>query len=257
MNDVTLAPHRDAAHCLVCGQRFLRLRTSRLTCSDRCRQQRSRKLRAATPELPVGRFDLIYADPPWHVRCWAETPAAGGRRLPYQYMDLPAICRLPVAQFAAADSVLAIWVDSADIDATRRVVEAWGFGETYEGLVWIKVSRSGKPKIGLGHSTRKNTESLWLAKRGKGLVRQDAGVAQGFVDTPAAEVIIAQRRDHSRKPDEAYRALERLYGDVRRLELFSRRARPGWERWGNQLLPADAEPMLPFAPDALPQELLI
>ena len=70
------------------------------------------------------------------------------------------------------------------------------------------------------------------------------GVAQGFV-TEEPEVIIARRREHSRKPDEAYLALEWLYGDERRLELFGRRARPGWERWGNQLLAPDAQAMLP------------
>ena len=76
---------------------------------------------------------------------------------------------------------------------------------------------------------------MWLAKRGKGLVRADKGVAQGFV-APDPMVIAARRRQHSRKPDEAYAALERLYGDVRRLELFGRWARKDWTLWGNQLL---------------------
>jgi N6-adenosine-specific RNA methylase IME4 len=84
------------------------------------------------------------------------------------------------------------------------------------------------------------------------------GVAQGFVDDapegPTVDVT-ARRRGHSRKPDEAYVALERLYGDVRRLELFSRRARAGWTRWGNELLAPDSQPMLPFAADELSEEL--
>jgi N6-adenosine-specific RNA methylase IME4 len=153
-------------------------------------------------------------------------------------MDLAAICRLPVVQLAAADSVLAIWVNGAEVEATLRVVKAWGFGNPYEGLVWIKLSKAAEPSIGMGHSTRKNTESLWLAKRGKGLVRADMGVAQGFVDDApdGPMVVTARRRGHSRKPDAAYTALERLYGDVRRLELFGRRARKDWTLWGNQLL---------------------
>jgi N6-adenosine-specific RNA methylase IME4 len=210
-------------------------------------------LRATTPPLPTGPFDLIYADPPWHVRCWGKAPEAGGRHLPYAHMDLPAICRLPIARLAAAHSVLAIWVNSAEIDATLRVVEAWGFHDAHEALIWIKVSRAGKPHIGLGHTTRKNTETVWFAKGGQGLVRTDKSVAQGFIAEP--EPIIARRREHSRKPAEAYVALERLYGDVRRLELFGRRERPGWERWGNELLPPDAEPMLPFGTDEFAQEL--
>jgi N6-adenosine-specific RNA methylase IME4 len=202
-------------------------------------------LRAATPPLPGGPFDLIYADPPWLFRDWSWEGT--GRKLPYAPMDLAAICRLPVAAVAAPDSVLAIWVNDAEPAQTLRVIEAWGFGPANGGLVWVKVSRAGVPSMGLGHSTRKDTEQLWLAKRGNGLLRADKGVAQ---------TIIAQRREHSRKPDEAYHRLERLYGEARRLELFGRRERPGWSHWGNQLL-FDEAPRLPFDAGELDEVLTI
>jgi N6-adenosine-specific RNA methylase IME4 len=48
-------------------------------------------------------------------------------------------------------------------------------------------------------------------------------------------VIEARRRAHSEKPDEAYAALERLFGNVRRLDMYSRQRRPGWTSWGNDL----------------------
>lgn len=44
----------------------------------------------------------------------------------------------------------------------------------------------------------------------------------------------------SRKPDEAAEALERLFGPVRRLELFARCRRSGWDAWGNELPLDDA-----------------
>ena len=41
-----------------------------------------------------------------------------------------------------------------------------------------------------------------------------------------------------------HEALERLYGpDVRRLELFGRRAMPGWTVWGNQVADSDMLPL--------------
>jgi len=163
-------------------------------------------------------------------------------------MDLSAICRLPVARIAAPDSILAVWVNDAAPAETLRGIEAWGLGTRHGGFVWTKVSKAGKPSIGLGHTTRKDSEQMWLAKRGDGLIRVDKGVSQ---------TIVSQRREHSRKPDEAYTRLERLYGDVSRIELFSRRERPGWSRWGNELLPPDAEPMLPFADDELREELAV
>ena len=167
----------------------------------------------------------------------------------YADMDLSAICRLPIAKLAAPDSQLAIWVFGAEPEQTLRIIHSWGFNDAHEGFVWVKVAKStARPYPGLGHTTRKDTESLWLARRGNGLPRHDKGVGQ---------TIVAQRREHSRKPDEVYLALERLYGDVRRIELFSRRERTGWTRWGNELLPRDAEPKLPFAEGELREELAV
>jgi len=47
--------------------------------------------------------------------------------------------------------------------------------------------------------------------------------------------IIAPVREHSRKPDEQYEKIERLYPNARKLELFARRRRPGWDVFGNQV----------------------
>ena len=41
-------------------------------------------------------------------------------------------------------------------------------------------------------------------------------------------------REYSRKPEEAYPAAELLMPDARRLELFSRTNRPGWDHFGNE-----------------------
>jgi N6-adenosine-specific RNA methylase IME4 len=221
-------------------------RSTRLTCSDACRQRRSRRLRASTPEFPTGEFDLILADPPLSNSVFRAASPANARIVPYATMDLAAICRLPIAKLAAPDSVLAIWVDGSSVETTLQVIQSWGFMRTLEGFMWVKLDKTGSPGFGLGQSTRKGAENLWIARRGRGLTRQDKGVAQ---------VIAAQRREHSRKPDDAYVGLERLYGDVRRIELFARRARPGWERWGNELLPSDPEPSLPFIAEQMFEEL--
>jgi N6-adenosine-specific RNA methylase IME4 len=46
-------------------------------------------------------------------------------------------------------------------------------------------------------------------------------------------LIVAPRREHSRKPDEAYRRVERLVAGPY-FELFSRTTRPNWRAWGNE-----------------------
>src|SRR5947199_286743 len=45
------------------------------------------------------------------------------------------------------------------------------------------------------------------------------------------KLIVAPRREHSRKPDEAYERIEALC-EGPYLEMFARFARQGWDRWG-------------------------
>ena len=52
-------------------------------------------------------------------------------------------------------------------------------------------------------------------------------------------MIDSPRREHSRKPDEAYELIERMYPDLPKIELFARSAREGWASWGNQAPVAD------------------
>jgi N6-adenosine-specific RNA methylase IME4 len=52
---------------------------------------------------------------------------------------------------------------------------------------------------------------------------------------------MAERREHSRKPDEVYELLEQLFGPARRIELFARQRRAGWVSWGNQLPEMDTD----------------
>lgn len=83
-----------------------------------------------------------------------------------------------------------------------------------------------------GNHTRANTEDLLIATRGAGLERKHAGIKQ---------VVYSPLGAHSEKPWEVRHRLELLYGDVPRIELFSRSAAPGWHHWGNQAESPDVE----------------
>jgi N6-adenosine-specific RNA methylase IME4 len=76
---------------------------------------------------------------------------------------------------------------------------------------------------GMGYTTRKNAELCLLARRGSPKrLRKDIH-----------ELIIAPRREHSRKPAEARARIEQ-YAEGPCLEMFAREAAPGWMAWGNQ-----------------------
>jgi N6-adenosine-specific RNA methylase IME4 len=110
---------------------------------------------------------------------------------------------------------------------SREVIEAWGFAYKTGGFEWVKTNADGSLFMGMGYHTRSNSEPCLLATRGRGLDRLARDVRQA---------ILAPRREHSRKPDEQYARIERLYGPgIRRLEVFARTAWPGWTAWGREV----------------------
>jgi N6-adenosine-specific RNA methylase IME4 len=192
-------------------------------------------MQALTPPWPQGPFDLAMVDLPL---AWRGYSAKGEGRSPqahYATQDPPALIQLLKPLFEAVmarDSVVCWWVYGPRLPESLLVLQACGWIFTTELLIWQKVSRhTDEPVMGNGKTTRKVCETAWGAKRGRGIPIRDHGVSQK---------ISASRGQHSAKPDGAYRGLERLYGDARRLDLFGRGPRPGWVVWGNEVVPAAA-----------------
>ena len=165
--------------------------------------------------IPNGKFDLIYADPPWRYDFSKSKSRAIESH--YQTMDLKDICNLKIP--AKKDSVLFLWATAPKIKEALKVMESWGF--TYKtNLVWIK------DKIGMGYHARGRHELLFIGTKGNGKL-------------PAAtekweSVIYAERKEHSKKPRILYDIIEGAYPDCKYLELFAREKHPGWETWGNE-----------------------
>lgn len=136
-------------------------------------------------------------------------------------------------------------------EIAAALAEAWGFKvRTMKGFTWVKFNQLAEQHINKalqaggvedfydfldllneqtrmngGNYTRANTEDMLIATRGNGLERQCASIKQ---------VIYSPLGEHSQKPAEARFRLEKLYGEVPRIELFSRCGAPGWDHWGNQ-----------------------
>jgi N6-adenosine-specific RNA methylase IME4 len=171
--------------------------------------------------FPTGTFKTILADPPWN---FVTRSAKGKGRSADRYylcMSIDAIKALPVAGLAADDCTLFLWATFPHLVQALTVIEAWGF--TYKsGAVWAKPTRNGQGwAMGCGYWWRGNPELLLPATRGR----------PKRVDRGQLALIVAPRREHSRKPDEAYERIERLVAGPY-LELFARHTRPGWATWG-------------------------
>lgn len=175
--------------------------------------------------FPRNSFEIIYADPPWK---YDNRGGRGSADKHYSVMNLADICALPVAELAAPQSVLFMWHVATMPAEALEVVNAWGFElVTLKGFTWAKqTSTRNKWHFGMGFYTRANTEDCLIAVRGKKLERADRGVPQ---------LIVEPFTKHSEKPQEARDRIVRLYGDRPRLELFARKAAPGWSAWGDEL----------------------
>jgi N6-adenosine-specific RNA methylase IME4 len=123
----------------------------------------------APPPLPQidGGFKTILADPPWRFTNRTGKVAPEHRRLDrYSTLDMQAICALPVADIAAPNAHLYLWVPNALLPDGLRVMESWGF-RYVSNIVWAKRRRDGGPDgRGVGFYFRNVTEILLFGVRG-------------------------------------------------------------------------------------------
>jgi N6-adenosine-specific RNA methylase IME4 len=173
------------------------------------------------------KFKTVLADPPWQFQNRTGKMAPEHRRLSrYGTMTLPEIQALPVSEMAAPTSHLYLWVPNALLPEGLQVMAAWGFGYK-TNIVWHKIRKDGGPDgRGVGFYFRNVTELLLFGVRGKDARTLAPGRRQ-------VNIIKSQKREHSRKPDEAYDIIEAC-SDGPYFELFARGSRPKWTAWGDQ-----------------------
>ena len=167
-----------------------------------------KELENSPSKLPAGKFNVIVADPPWQYE---------SDGLAYPTMSLEQIKAMRVVDIADENAILWLWVTNAHHRVAFEVVDSWGF-ECKTMLTWNKMS------MGTGEWLRGQTEHCLLAVRGKPL----------FLNGKYSTYLEAKRREHSRKPEEFYQLVEATCPG-RKLELFARQKRVGWEAYGNDI----------------------
>lgn len=172
--------------------------------------------------LPDGKFSCIVSDPPWPMQKIERTERpAQGVTLDYPVMSLEDIAALPVADLAADDCHLYLWVTHKFLPAGMDLLEEWGF--RYQCVMtWRK-------NVGITpFSWMYDTEHVIFARRGN-LPLTQLGLRLSF-EAPV--------QGHSVKPDVFYERVTAASPGPR-LEMFSRRKRDGFEVWGNEVANAD------------------
>lgn len=168
------------------------------------------------PPLPEGKYNIIYADPPWQY----EHPISDSRKIENKYptMELEEIKKLKIP--AADDSILFLWTPASLIKHALEVMETWGFNFRTTAI-W------DKEVLGMGYWFRTQHEILLIGIKGN-------------FHPPEPELRVSslhreKRGKHSQKPKYYYEVIEWMYPKGKYLELFAREARKGWNGWGNEL----------------------
>jgi N6-adenosine-specific RNA methylase IME4/ParB-like chromosome segregation protein Spo0J len=231
--DVATLPQQEQIEIVARGEREIleaakAIRAQKAEERYAARIVRIAQTNAENTALPSGRrYPVIYADPPWDYRLYNEKSGSSRAAAEhYPTMRLNEICALPVNDLATDEAILFLWTTAPHLRESFQVLDAWGF-EYATGLVWTK------DIIGLGHFVRGQHEHLLIATRGDFPCPLPANRPSSWIQAP--------RREHSRKPDEAYELIERMYSELPKIELFGRHARPGWDAWGNEVNKFDLE----------------
>ena len=181
-------------------------------------------------DLQGQKFKTICADPPWQYGKWgkgSDKCALAGKPqnveapLPYPSMTVAEIAALPVAGCAADDCDLYLWTTQRYLPDAFGVMQAWGF-RYCQALTWCKAPRG----LGQGGLFCPTTEFLLLGRKGR--------MPQGKRRLDSTWWQVKRTNVHSRKP-EFFQDMVETVSDGPRLELFARRARPGWTVWGNEV----------------------
>ncbi|GJV74642.1 N6-adenosine-methyltransferase MT-A70-like protein [Tanacetum coccineum] len=130
----------------------------------------------------LGQYGVIMADPPWDIHM----------ELPYGTMADDEMRGLNI-QALQTDGLIFLWVTGRAMELGRECLELWGY-KRVEEIIWVKTNqlqriiRTGRTGHWLNHSN----EHCLVGIKGDPIVNRN-------IDT---DVIVAEVRETSRKPDE-------------------------------------------------------
>lgn len=166
-------------------------------------------------------YGCIMADPAWSFKNFSAKGKRKSADAHYECMSLDDIKTLPVGHLAAPDCWLWLWATNPMLPHALETMKAWGFTYVTAGT-WHKRTVRGNTAFGTGYVLRCSSEPFLIGKIGSPKAHSRS----------VRTILEGRTREHSRKPDEAYQTAEQLFGPVRRVDLFSRQSRPGWDAFG-------------------------
>ena len=177
-------------------------------------------------KFPKKKYNIIYADPPWHFRTYSDKGNGRSALQHYNCMSIDDIYDLPVNRISNNDCILFLWVIDPMLPQAMEVIKRWGFTYKTVAFTWVKENKKSDGCFtGLGYWTRANPEMCLVATKGK----------PKRLSKSVRQLIISKLQEHSKKPDDVRNRITELCGYLPRIELFARQKVDGWDAWGNEV----------------------
>lgn len=174
-------------------------------------------------------YDVIVSDPPWAYYGQQDKWAAAAKFYDtLSESELVEVARPPLAP----RGVLFLWATGPKLDTALRLIDRWGLHYRGIAFVWVKTTIAGIPWKARGvrpSIVKPITEFVVAASP----VRTGRPMPLACESVP--QTVFAPTREHSRKPDEVQFRIEQLYPQARKLEMFARYHRHGWDQIGHEL----------------------
>jgi N6-adenosine-specific RNA methylase IME4 len=175
-------------------------------------------------------YDIVHIDPPWPYYGAVDKDAAAGKH--YDLMTAQDINRMPIRDlFRSKQGACFVWATGPKLDLAIDAIRAWGLHYRGVAFVWLKTRKDGVIMGPAGvppTATKPKSEFVLLATTCR------TGRPFPLLSSKINQDVLLPRTRHSEKPLAVYDRIVELYGDRPRIDVFSRRDIPGWDRWGNQ-----------------------
>jgi len=182
------------------------------------------------------KYKIIYADPPWFYNSGRNKhhKFKGGCRGHYPVMEFEDIYKMPISDISDKDCALFLWVTFPNLIQGIETINRWGFEYKTIAFNWMKTNKLTEGRLwltvkdlffGVGYYTKSNSEICLLGVKGK----------MKPISNSVSSAVLEPINRHSEKPAIIRDRIVDLYGDLPRIELFSRKNVNGWDSWGNEI----------------------
>ena len=188
------------------------------------------------PPLPVKKYQVIYADPPWdyggkmqYDKTSIKSENIGFEKdvfissacFKYPTVKLNDLKKLDVPSISADDCILFMWTTGPQFANSIELGTSWGFEYKTVAFVWDKQVHNP------GRYTLSQTEFVLAFKRGRFPTPRGARNIK--------QLVSVHRGKHSEKPEIVIDGITKMFPAQTKIELFARKNYYGWDNWGLEI----------------------